>query len=319
MLVGTGIYPPFTATKGMTIRGAGFAQISSQFSGGAAGVCDVPAGQELQIKGLLLYQSVVEVRGGRVSFSSCSMLPDFGQPNLTVQNATVHLTACNLFGRWAPVLEAIGSDVTAAGCAFDMQSGFGPAISNVSLDQSRFHATGASMRRGPSGPHGPAVRARNGSQAWLSDSLLESYACAIDSVGSVVRTDRCTVIEAGSGCSAGVAGPLLGVESSSASVGFGPGFTWAPVCNYAPNSFVVLFASPRLGTVSWGPIIEQPTWLNHSLGVSAQVLFTDAAGQAQASITFSSGPGIANQRLWFVGIAGPGLPLQSTAVLGGVL
>lgn len=314
-----GWYPAFTATKGVTIRGVGLSQVHGQLSGNAPVVCDIPAGQELHIKWMGFYQNSVEVRGGRVTLAHCTILPDNGCSALSAANASVHLVGCNLFGSYAPVLMALASDVTAVGGAFDMSWGGPPIAGNVSLDQSRFHATGVSMRRGQFGPTCPAVGAINGSIAWLSDSLLESYTCAIDSVGSSVRTDRCTVLEGGAACSAGVPGTLLGVEPVSAQVGFGPGLTWEPAFHYEPNSFVILFASPRLDTVSWGPFMEQPTWLHHPQGFAAQVLFTDAAGQAQASITFPSGPGIANQRLWFVGIAGPGQQLQVSPVLGGVL
>ena len=323
VLIQTGAYNGFTVDKGVTIRAQGTVAVEQQLGLPATIDCDIPAGQTLHIVGIELRLPMV-VSSGRVTMDRCSFSAVFSivpTETVAVSGSALHLVNCDITGASAmlPVLRASHADVTMAGGRIRSEF-FGTLAGVVELDSSRFHASEAEIVNGQYAWGGPAVLARSGSEAWLSDSTLDTRGqaqCAIDAVASTVRTDRCTLLQAaGVSCFAGTPGPLLGVSQP------GPlaiGSTFALDFRSEPNGFVAVFASPVLGTVDWGPLLAQPSWLDDQQSFLATVVPADATGAASVSWQIPNNPAFVDLSLWLQGVSGPVLPLQGSPVVGGVV
>lgn len=85
------------------------------------------------------------------------------------------------------------------------------------------------------------------------------------------------------------------------------------------NGFVGIFASPRLGALAVATILEQLSWLDETQSFAVALLVADAQGTATTSWAIPALPGGGTVSLWFKGISGPSLPLQTSPVVGGVL
>lgn len=73
---------------------------------------------------------------------------------------------------------------------------------------------------------------------------------------TTVRLDRCTLTSNLAACTTGITTPfLLGVARTAPIV---PGATFTLNYRTEPNGFVLVFASAELGTVGYGPLLEQP-------------------------------------------------------------
>jgi hypothetical protein len=119
-----------------------------------------------------------------------------------------------------------------------------------------------------------------------------------------------------SGCGTGTSVPfLLGVERVAP---LQPAATFELRYRTEPNGFVVIFAGPEVGTVDFGPFLEQPSWLAENTSFVAAVVVADATGLATASWPIPNGP-FSDLTLWFKGISGFTLPLQASPPAGGVV
>lgn len=306
-----GTYFSFTVTKSLRIRALGPVTLGTSVLQPGHVVVQAPADATVDLVGFDMMS--LTVTGGRASLDACIV-----RNGTAVQNASLHLQASQLYG--ATALLATQADVTAVQSSFQGPNSFlvpGPLIN---LDGSRLHASFCWV--GPSGVMQMVelqLRAVNGSRAWLADSHLGSTPaghCPLQvSVDSEVRIDRTTHTGAPS-CAQPTSGPLLGVRRTTPLLA---GQTFELEFKAEPGAFVVLFASPYLGTTDFGPLLEQPSWLDDQFSFAVTVLLADAAGSAPVSFPIPSGPGLVDLTLWLKGISGFGLPLQASPPVGGVV
>jgi len=310
--VQSGTYFSFTVTKSLRIRALGPVTLGTSILQPGHVVVQAPAGATVDLVGFDIMS--MTVTSGRATLDTCTV-----RNGTRVQNASLHLQSCVLYGG-AHSLLATQADVTAVQSTF-----FGSTTTFlvdgplIDLDGSRFHASAC---------HTSSttlfqlvmlcVRATNGSRAWFADGSIgftPAGHCPLQvSADSQVRIDR-TTYSAAPGCPQPTAGPLLGVQRSSP---LRLGQTFQTTFQGEPNAFVVLYASPFLGTVDFGPLLEQPSWLDDQNSFLVTVLLADAAGQATVSFPIPSGPGIADLTLWLKGLSGFTLPLQVSPPFGGV-
>jgi hypothetical protein len=245
-----------------------------------------------------------------------------------VSNATVHLQDSEVFTGLSlptqPAVSMTNSDLTAVGTLFDSSQLNTAPAPVVDANGSRLHMSHCTIRLQAFGPvSGAALRLLGGSQAWLSDSAFAllipptSSLCAVAGVASTVRIDRCTGLPTTNPvCLVPTAGPtLVGVDRTGP---LSPGGSFGLEFRADPNGFVLVFASPQLGTGNWQPILEQPSWLDETQSFSTVLLSTDAVGAASVAWQLPANPAIIGQTLWFKGISGFTLPLQGSPAVGGV-
>ncbi len=303
-----------------------------------------PAGQTLHVVGVDFAPNSspsggprhrVVVNGGRVTFDQCSFRSGHSVP-LSIANATVHMqdceASCQAFvygGSPAPGVAATNSDVTAVDCLFygTMAAPIGAGQfpqEGLWLQSSRLHGSGLLITGGSVAFPGssligsPALSLNGPCPVWLSDSTIIAgpSECAIDGATATTRVDRCTITSNATGCGTGVTTPfLLGVERPNA---LQPGATFTLNYRTEPNGFVLIFASGELGTVDFGPFLEQPSWLGENTSFVAGLVVADATGLATASWPIPTGP-FTDLTLWFKGISGFTLPLQASPPAGGVV
>lgn len=310
--VQAGTYFSFTVTKSLRIRALGPVTLGTSLLQPGHVVVQAPAGATVDLVGFDMMS--LTVTSGRATLDTCTV-----RNGTAVQNASLHLQSCVLYGGTRALL-ATQADVTAVQSSF-----FGPNTTFlvpgpvIDLHGSRFHASSCST--GPSTFMQSVqlyVRATNGARAWFADGAIgytPAGHCPLQvSADSQVRIDR-TIYSAALGCPQPTAGPLLGVLRSSPLL---LGQTFQMTFQGEPNAFVVLYASPLLGTVDFAPLLEQPSWLDDQHSFLVTVLLADAAGQAPVSFPIPSGPGIADLTLWLKGLSGFALPLQVSPPVGGV-
>lgn len=310
--VQAGTYFSFTVTKSLRIRALGPVTLGTSILQPGHVVVQAPAGATVDLVGFDMMS--LTVTSGRATLDTCTV-----RNGTTVQHASLHLQSCVLSGGTRALL-ATQADVTAVQSSFvGPSTGFSVAGPLIDLDGSRFHASSC---------HTAStfvfqsvllcVRATNGARAWFADGSIgftPAGHCPLQvSADSQVRIDR-TIYSAAPGCPQPIAGPLLGVQRSSPLL---LGQTFQTTFRGEPNTFVVLYASPFLGTVDFGPLLEQPSWLDDQHSFVVTVLLTDAAGEAPVSFPVPSGPGIADLTLWLKGLSGFALPLQVSPPVGGV-
>lgn len=317
-----GSYQPFTCNVGLTIRAMlpGTVTIDAAASSGEI-LLDVPALQTVNLADLSI-NCRVRVINGRSALTNCEVITQASSV-IYVLNATMHLVRCTVrqlgssSQSWAPALRADQSDVTAVDCVFD---GGAPLSFNegVSLYGSRMHGSGLTIIGDAPSGLGGGLSALHGSKVWLTDSTATSqFSCPLRMWnGGEIFVDNVTLIGSTTGeCTAGTAKSMLAVSQPNVLT------TGAPFpLNYRgqPNSFLAVFASGRLGTVNWGPLLDQPSWLDEGASFAAALVVTDASGFASVSWPIPNLAGIAGRQLWFKGINGLALPFQASAVAGGV-
>lgn len=308
--VQAGTYFSFTVQKSLRIRALGTVTLGTSVIEPGHVVVQAPAGATVDFVGFNMM--TLQVHSGRASLDACTVRNGTG-----VQNASLHLQSCTLLGGTA--LLAQNADVTAVQSGFYSPAPFlapGPLIDLVG---SRLHASACQTRDGGLFQQVHLyIRASNGSRVWWADGYIgwtPAGHCPLDvSADSQVRTDR-TSFSTIAGCPVPTPGTLLGVQTNAP---LRVGMAFQPTFRTDPGAFVVVFASPFLGTTDFGPLLEQPSWLDDQYSFAVALQVADAAGQASFSFPIPAGPGIANRTLWLKGISGLGLPLQVSPPVGGV-
>lgn len=307
--VQAGTYFSFTVTKSLRIRALGTVILGTSILQPGHVVVQAPPGATVDLVGFDMMS--MRVHSGRASLDSCTVRNGTG-----VQNASLHLQSCMLYGSTA--LLAQQADVTAVQSGFYSPTPFlapGPLIDLVG---SRFHASACHTMGSIFQQVQLYIRASNGSRVWYADGHIgwtpPGYCPLEVSADSQVRTDR-TTFSTIAGCPVPTPGTLLGVQTNAP---LRVGMAFQPTFRTDPGAFVVVFASPFLGTTDFGPLLEQPSWLDDQYSFAVALQVADAAGQASFSFPIPAGPGIANLTLWLKGISGLGLPLQASPPVGGV-
>jgi hypothetical protein len=86
-----------------------------------------------------------------------------------------------------------------------------------------------------------------------------------------------------------------------------------------PNALVAIFVSPNLGDASAPGVLEQPASLSPSSFWNAGLFVADPTGFVAAAWNIPAGTTFVDLQLWFQGVSGPSLPLQTSPVAGGIV
>jgi hypothetical protein len=308
--VQSGTWYGFTCNKPLVVRALGPVTLGTSILQPGHVTLAPPAGQTVHLVGFELMR--LTLTSGSATVENCTISMGAG-----VQNARLHLQDSIVHG--SPGLDAIGAAVTATSCYFPGAALFFSDGPIVRLSGSVLHGSNLHIGGTWFSTTGTLLRANAASTAWITDSAFTGAApnhCAFAIDGSSsVRVARTSLPSASTGCAAPTPASLLGVERTSPLL-VGQPFTvsWST----EPNGFVAVFASHRLGQTSWAPLLEQPSWLDDQHSFALTLLLADAHGDAAATFAIPSGPGIADQELWFKGISGLSLPLQASAPVGGI-
>lgn len=305
-----GTYFSFTVQKPLRIRALGPVTLGTSVLQPGYVTVQAPVGATVDLVGFDIM--AMFVTSGRASLDSCTV-----RNGTRVENASLHLQSCMLVGG-ATAMLAIQADVTAVQTGFYSWQPFNTPGPLIDLDGSRFHASACSTSGNLWQLVDLYLRATNGSRAWFADGYIGSTStghCPLqvsqDSQVQIARTNYAAAV----GCAQPTTGPLLGVQRSTP---LQVGQTFQLEFKAEPGAFVILFAGPALGTVDFGPLLAQPSWLDDRYSFVVTWLLADATGSATASLPIPSGPGIADLTLWFKGISGFSLPLQVSPPVGGV-
>lgn len=308
--VQAGTYFSFTVQKSLRIRALGPVTLGTDVMRPGDVFVQAPVGATVDLVGFDIMRMFVT--SGRASLDSCTV-----QNGTRVENASLHLQSCLLLGG-ATAMLAIQADVTAVQTGFYSRQGLTPGPL-IDLDGSRFHASACQTGAASFQMVERYLRATNGSRAWWADGSIgwtPAGHCPLqvsaDSQVQIARTNYAGAV----GCAPPTTAPLLGVQRSTP---LQLGQTFQLEFKTEPSAFVVLFAGPALGTVDFGPLLAQPSWLDDRYSFVVSWLLADAAGSAAASIPIPSGPGFADLTLWFKGISGFSFPLQVSPPIGGVV
>lgn len=319
-----GKYDSITVTTGVVIRPLNpgpFSVIKVW-----AAICTIPAGQHLHLAGLEFGRVIVST--GRVTLDTCRIegMTGPGLELLRVDDSSVHLQATTVgssLSQPGNILAAYNSLITAADCTIEglfVSAALPPAII---LNASQLHASHCTIGVSSFGGsfNGPGIRAENGSKVWLSDSTVNPLlpnSCAIESVGSVVRADRCTLSQGTNPtCTTGSGGGFLLSVHRPQPLAIGQ--TFQLDFRTEPSGVVFVLAGPSLATIELPTLLEQPSWLASAGSFQAALLVADANGQATASWPIPSNPVFSNAQLWFEGIGSLTLPLQVSPPVGGLV
>jgi hypothetical protein len=307
-----GTYFSFTVPKSLRIRALGPVTLGTSVFQPGHVIVQAPVGATVDLVGFDMMS--LTVTSGRASLDACTV-----RNGAVVQNASLHLQASHLLG--ATALLATQADVTAVQSSFLGPNSFLVPGPLVDLVGSRFHASFCTVAPFPFPQTSVEtnLRVTNGSRAWIADSHISGTAvghCPLQvSVDSEVRVDR-TTYAATPGCAQPTPGPLLGVQRSSPLL---VGQTFQLEFKAEPGAFVLLFASSYLGKTDFGPLLEQPSWLDDQHSFAVTVLLADAAGSAPVSFPIPSSPAVVDLTLWIKGISAFGLPLQASPPVGGIV
>lgn len=309
--VQAGTYFSFTVQKSLRIRALGPVTLGTSVLQPGDVFVQAPVGATVDLVGFDIMRMFVT--SGRASLDSCTV-----QYATRVENASLHLQSCLIVGG-ATAMLAIHADVTAVQTGFYSRQPFNTPGPLIDLDGSRFHASACSTSGNSFQMVELYLRAMNGSRAWWADGFIgwtPAGHCPLqvspDSQVQIGRTNYAGAV----GCAPPTTAPLLGVQRSTP---LQLGQTFQLEFKTEPGAFVVLFAGPALGTVDFGPLLAQPSWLDDRYSFVVSWLLADAAGSAAASIPIPSGPGLADLTLWFKGISGFSFPLQVSPPIGGVV
>ncbi len=348
--VAPGAYAFFTASVGVTIRAQvpGTVSVGSDpafvtpnclpcyFTDGLTVFSPPAAGPTTHVVGIVFRADMVHtpsqsisrvaVLSGRVTFDDC----DFGSqrhPALTVDAATVHLQDCSVasyspnFGLPTDALFATNSVITAVGCSFAAVNVFntGNGAAGASLIGGVFHGAHVSFAGNASAPAlraaGTRVWIRNGSfAAWQSGTTPR---CAVEADPLLTELDQCTFVSSVGPCATFAAPrPLLAAQRLA------PAQVGAPITvrfDGAPNGFVAVFVGFALGTVDYGALLAQPSWLASSASFHLGIVLTDQAGTGSGTWQIPADPGLRGLPVWWKGVQGTSLPLQVSPPVGNLL
>jgi hypothetical protein len=347
--VQSGTYAQFEMNVGVTLRAITPGAVSIAYDGayfppGCIGALNcpgegptkfnIPAGQTGHVLGLVFQPTMgsisgisvrhsVSVLGGRMTFEACEARA-FDSTVFGASNAEIRLLGCTIIGQASvlppPVASFFNSTVAAVDCTIRSLGGTFPnSIScAIRLENSTFVGSKLTVK-GPDplfgSVGGRAIDAVSGA-FWISDSSLQAGNGACAFTGAAQRTiARCTVTQGGSNCATASTGPLLGIEP----LGFVPlGGNYALRFRGTANGFVGVFAAPALGALAI-PELVQPLHLDAANAFSAGLAPLDATGAAVLTWSIPSTPTVLGRPIWFQGFTGLVLPLQASAVAGGLV
>lgn len=340
ILVHPGTYAHFTVNVGVMMRalvpGTVIIKADPSYFGPCLG-CSLeartelapPAGQELHVVGFNFPNSVqglswftqLSITSGRVTLDDCGIggaALGVGVTMLRIQNATVHLQGCGIgytaYASGASGILATNATLTAVDTSIYSAGPFTNGHGLI-LEQSVLHGSHLTIST-----ISESALLSIGSSVWISDSTISTYGpndCAIDASASSTWLNRCTVTSTlGSNCSTFASATSQLAVTRPAPLQAGATFTldWQT----EPNGFVAVFAGPKLATVNWGPLLVQPSWLDHQTSFAAVLLLADGNGAATVSWPIPAGPAITGLSLWLEGLSGWTLPLQVSPVVGGI-
>jgi hypothetical protein len=262
---------------------------------------------------LFLGTTAVWVQNGAISLQGCQIvgansLAGPGSPNagLVATNATVTAIDSSFRG----------------GSATNPQHGPYPGY-GLYLDNSDLYASRLTARGGDGSGYYyqplPAVKAVGSSRVLVSDSIFYGGAqissglpTACPVAATLGRLTRCVLVPF---CPPAIPinGPLLGLHRPAPMAS--PGAV-ALEFRTAANQPVGVYLSTGLGQTSL-PLLEQPILLDLANVQPFALLVADATGLAVVSCSIPAG--FAGLEFWFQGVSGPSLPLQLSAVGGGIV
>ncbi|MEZ6035833.1 MAG: hypothetical protein R3F29_00025 [Planctomycetota bacterium] len=307
-----GTYAGFQCNKGLVIRALGAVGITDNILLGSNVTLAPPSGQTVDVVGISL--QTLNVNSGRVTLDHSSV-----QRGCAAHDASLHLVSCVVVGPGG-ALVADNCAVTATDTTFGSSAPFAVTPTFVELSGSRFHASGCTISGGFAQIPTHLLDAWQGSRVWLADCWIGGVSngdCPIRTdATSTVRGDRTTVAPGvGVTCTTPTPGLLLGVQSTTP---LQLGQNYDLHFSTAANGFVVVFAGPFLGETDFGPLLEQPSWLDDQHSFALTLLLADGNGDADVSIAIPANPAFADLSLWFKGISGLSLPLQASPPIGGI-
>ncbi|MCA8948654.1 MAG: hypothetical protein KDE27_04085 [Planctomycetes bacterium] len=341
ILVHPGVYAHFEALVPVTIRAAAPGTVDVRYDQGfpafEATHFAPPTGTWSHVFGLrfigntvfafpsgTIAHHVVVDRGG-VTFDSCTF-DARSRATLTVNDASTFLQQCTVSNSTTLAIFPIGPGIAATDATLslidtavhgggDTLYAGSPAIdaTNSSLHGSHVQLFGM---QSISQPSQPAVRATGGA-LWLCDSTLTpgTSACALETSGTATHLDRCTIQSTGTNCSNPTGTGLLGVtrpQPPQHGAPFRLDFTTAP------NGFVAVFANFALAAQQL-PHLVQPALIDSPSALPAGFLIADNAGLAAGSWMIPFGWNYVGIGLWFQGLTGTTLPLQTSPLAGGLV
>ncbi|MFK7742926.1 MAG: hypothetical protein AB8H80_21620 [Planctomycetota bacterium] len=351
VLVAPGSYMGFRCDKGVTIRAQMPGTVTVNFAinllpSSCGCSCQLkdwstdllpPPGHDLHISGIDFggYQSInvcfgafrhfVRATGGRVTFDDCRI------DRLQLRQTTAHLQGCDVTSISGPGIDAQQSNVTIVG-----GSVAGANVSNVfasvapapgiALEASRLQLSHASVQGGDPGTTTqatPGLIASGASSTWVTDTTIAasgSGTCAVEATG-VLRIDRSTLIGAGSGggaaCSTSPLGaPLTGINRQGP-IEIGTMFE-ATMQGVAGDLQIFYGATSLAGPIAL-PLVDQPIWLTPSDLFFSQLGLADTNGASHFAFQVPPVVALVGTEFWLQGVAGSTLPLQTTAVVGGLV
>lgn len=330
-----GTYAQFTANVGVTIRAVSPGSVvivpDPQYYGPcllcgdeARTVLAPPAGQSLHVVGLVFtnistagVRTWLEVRGGRTTLDGCHVQgwAQAASAALWIEDAHAHLQDCSVYyqayASGFAGIHALDSVVTAV----DTRVQVGGPFTNghcLKLPGTTFQGSRLTL----SSISETCVVA-GGAPVWISDSDIWGGSTNHCTITGAVELSRCTLPTTPVACGLSGNGPSqLGIGRPAA---LQAGGTFQLDFRTEANGFVLVFAGPELATVSWGPLLVQPSWLQEATSFPVTLLLADAQGAASVSWPIPAGPGITNQKLWFKGLSGWTFPLQVSPPVGGVV
>lgn len=290
---------------------------------------DPPAGSDLHVVGIEFegFYSItpcftfirhrVEVGSGRVTFDQCRI------DALRVQSASVRLQDCDVTSGFRdPGLTAEQADITVVGGTIsgaDVGTHSASPQPAVSMQAGSLHASGVTLRAGDQGATAlpAAALSASGGSVWLSDSTaIGTQTCAIEASG-VLRIDRSTLTNVGSGCvSSPLGGPLIGIARNGA---IRNGSQFQATLKGDPGDLQIFYGSTGLGDALLVPLLQQPVWIDVSGLFLALPAVAGSTGETVLSYVVPAVPALVGASFWLQGVGGASFPLAATPVVGGVV
>ena len=314
LLVQPGTYPAIWLTKGLTIRAQQPGTVILLGSVLFQAVV-IPPGQHAHFVGL--ESADMWIFGeGTTTLEDCHLAD--GGIVLSVAFGNVHLERCVVEAQGFPLgaqacVSISGALVTAVdtvirGAIGSVGSAATPAIA---LADATLIGTGLELLGGAGSSNASGIVADGGSSIRLSDSVVSGGAgtCAI--TGGDAECVRCTLSAT---CSVS-SGSMLGMWADSA-VTTGQPYT----LNFRgePNTFVLVFGSNQPDEFASADL-KLPFLLSAPGCFAAAALLTDGTGQANVTWQIPSAPLPPAVGIWFQGVSGTSLPLDTSTLVGGMV
>lgn len=291
----------------------------------------IPAGQEALVQGIEFSPTIASVPGytikhrvsaaGKICFEACRFRA-FDNPAFGASGAELRLIRCTIasepstFGVPACILFAC--TVSAVDCTLEHQGAlFTTSIASaLLLDNSVLHGSRLNIR----GNNTSGLSAGRGlvaiqGQAWISDSTIVggNGRCAIEGA-AFVTVARTTVQHGVGGCGAAATAPLLGVGTPAA---VQTGGNYSLQFFGTPNTYVAVFAAPALGNLTLADVV-QPIQIDPATAFAAGLSAIGPSGTVSMTWAIPAQPSVIGLPIWFQGFTGFLLPLQASAVAGGI-